>query len=238
MHGWRARLGLIVPSSNTTMEPELWSLVPDGVSIHTARVPLQRVNVEELARMEEKAEEAAEMLSTARVDLVIYGCTTGSLIKGPGHDEEVAARLSKASGRPAIATATAVVKALKELGAVDIGLATPYIDEVNEREVKFLEHHGFRVVDIKALKIEENAEIGRVEPARVYRLVRELDTRKADAVFISCTNLRTIEVIEPLERDLGLPVVSSNTATVWLSLRLVGVREVRLPAGRLLREHL
>jgi len=242
MYGWRARIGLIIPSSNTTMEPEFWSMAPQGVSIHAARVPLERVlervTSKELLRMEEEAEHTARLLATAEVDIVVYGCTTGSLVAGPGHDERIAAKLSKAAGRPAIATATAVVEAAHALGVSRIALATPYIDEVNEKEIRFLESYGLEVVDVVSLGIERNTEIGRVPPERVYRLARSLDTDSADAVFISCTNLRTIEVIDALERDLGKPVYSSNTATLWLALRRLGIREASWPVGRLLREHL
>jgi maleate isomerase len=187
MYGWRARIGLIVPSSNTTMEPEMWRLVPSGVSIHTTRVRLEKVTVEELLAMEKEASYAARLLATADVDLIVYGCTTGSLVGGPGYDEKIAKSLEEASGKPAIATATAVIEALKFLGAKRVALATPYIDEVNEKEARFLEHHGFEVVDLKAFRIERNTDIGRTPPERVYRLVRSLDTSRADAVFISCT---------------------------------------------------
>lgn len=229
-------MGLIVPSSNTTMEPEMWRLMPSGVSVHTARVRLERVTVEELLAMEKDAEAAARMLATADVDVVVYGCTTGSLVGGLGYDQKISRLLESASGRPALATATAVVEALRRLGADRVALATPYVDEVNEREVKFLEGNGIEVVDLKALRIERNTDIGRIPPERVYRLARSLDVGSADAVFISCTNLRTIEVVDPLERDLGLPVVSSNTATAWMTLRTLGLREAGFPAGKLLRE--
>ncbi|BEP17860.1 aspartate/glutamate racemase family protein [Pyrofollis japonicus] len=235
MYGWRARIGLIVPSSNTTMEPEMWRLVPSGVSIHTARVKLEKVTVEELLAMEKEASYAARLLATADVDLIVYGCTTGSLVGGPGYDEKITKSLEEASGKPAIATATAVVEALRFLDAKRVALATPYIDEVNEKEVRFLEHHGFEVVDLKAFRIEKNTDIGKTPPEKVYRLARSLDTSRADAVFISCTNLRTIEVIDPLETDLGLPVISSNTATAWLALRRLGIKEAGFPAGRLLK---
>ncbi len=234
MYGWRARVGLIVPSSNTTMELEMWRLMPEGVSIHTARIALEKVTVEELEAMGKGVEEASRLLSTIGPDIVIFGCTTGSLVKGPGYDEELARRIERTAGAPAVATATAVVEALKSLGAERIALATPYIDEVNEREVKFLEHHGFSVVDLRALRIRGNVEIGRVEPWRVYRLAKSLDYANADALFISCTNLRTLEVINALERDTGRPVVSSNTATAWATLRKLKVCEAGFRAGELL----
>lgn len=239
MYGWRARIGLILPSSNTTMEPEMRRLLPEGVTLHSARVPLRSVTVEELVEMEEAAEEEARRLATLEPDLLVYGCTTGSLVKGPGHDEAVARRLSRAAGGvPAIATATAVVEAARALAAERIALLSPYIREVHEREISFLEHHGLRVAAERSLGIRENIEIGRVDPRRLYREARRLvegSRSSVDVLFISCTNLPTLEIIEPLERDLGIPVYSSNTATAWLALSRLGVREAATPAGRLLR---
>ena len=148
MYGWRARIGLLVPSSNTTMEPEFWSIVPEGVSIHTGRIPLGRVSVEELIRMEEYTIGEARKLASAGVDIIVYGCTTGSLIKGPGYDRLISERIREETGITSITTATAVVEALKALKAARIAVATPYISEVNRREEEFLRHHGFDIVDL------------------------------------------------------------------------------------------
>ena len=234
MYGWRARIGLIVPSSNTTMEPEFWRMAPQGVSIHTARMRLSAVTVDELIKMEEEAQRAAELLSTAEVDIIVYGCTTGSLVKGPGHDEAIANRLKKHTGIKTVATATAVLKALETLGARNIALATPYIDELNEKEKGFLEAHGFRVIDVKALRLKRNTQIGRQHPETAYRLAKTLDISGADVVFISCTNFRTIEILDTLEADLGIPVFSSNTATMWYTLRQLGIRDKIRGYGSLL----
>lgn len=238
MYGWRGRIGLIVPSSNTTMEPEFWRMAPEGVSIHTARMMLKAVTVNELLEMEKDAVRAAQLLATANVDILVYGCTTGSLIGGPGFDRMITKKLEEATGIKAVATATAVLEALRELGARRVALATPYIEEVTKKEVEFLESQGYKVVDVKYLGIKENIEIGKLTPQTAYRLARSLDTSTADVVFISCTNFRTIEVISPLEKDLGLPVFSSNTATMWLTLKEMGIREPLRGYGKLLEEHI
>ncbi|MEM4833316.1 MAG: maleate cis-trans isomerase, partial [Sulfolobales archaeon] len=116
---------------------------------------------------------------------------------------------------------------------------TPYIEEINAREKAFLESVGFTVVRIRGLGVVKNTEIGR-QPAWVaYRLAKEVvrEAKSAvDGVFISCTNFRTLEVVGVLEEELGLPVVSSNTASMWLALRTAGIRD-KLNYGRLLREH-
>lgn len=235
MYGWRGRIGLVVPSSNTTMEAEFWRYVPYGVSVHVTRVALKRVTVEELRVMAEKAEEAAELLATAGVDVIVYGCTTGSLLEGVEWEKSLVKRMESRAGMPVITTARAVVEALRTLSAKDIVVVTPYIDELNEREKRFLEEAGFRVIRIVGMGIVDNREIGSVPPGKVYRMAKKVFVPEADALFISCTNLQTLPIIDTLEQDLGKPVVSSNSATLWAALRRIGIYEKLSCCGRLLR---
>lgn len=216
------RLGLIIPSSNTTMEYEFHTMLPDGFTVHTARLKLEKVTVEGLAKMEEKIEEEASKLADADVDVIGFGCTSGSLFKGLGHDKMIEERIERISGKPAVATAGAVVKALKSLGIKRVAVATPYIAEINELEIKFLEANGFIVVDLKGLELSDNLKIGRIDEKTAISLVMSLDYKAADGIFISCTNFPTIKIIEKLENNLGKPVVSSNTATLWAMLRKCG----------------
>jgi len=239
MYGWRARIGLIVPSSNTTMEPEFWRMAPKGVSIHASRVGLSEVTPEALRLMASEATRAAEELATAEVSIVVYGCTSGSLLEGVRWEERLRREIREKAGVEAITTAQAVVEALRTLGVKRLAVATPYIEEVNSRERMFLESSGFTVVRIRGLGIVRNTEIGRQAPWVSYRLAKDVAKEAGptvDGVFISCTNFRTIEVIELLERELEVPVISSNTASMWLALRTIGIRD-KLNYGRLLREH-
>ncbi len=238
MYGWRGRIGVIIPSSNTTMECELWKMAPDGVSVHAARMKLVEVTPEALREMASEALEAAVKLATAGVDVIIYGCTTGSLLEGPEWENRLTEQLERETGIKVVTTARAVVDALRALKARRIVVATPYIDELNARERKFLEEHGFEVLRIEGLGIKPNLEIGRQPPEIAYMLARRIFAPEADAVFISCTNFRSLEVIEVLEENLGRPVISSNTASMWAALRAIGVREPIKGAGTLLEEHL
>ncbi len=230
------RLGLIVPSSNTTMESELMRVLPDWISLHTSRIRLVDVDEWSLAAMEEGVERAALELADAGVDLILFGCTTGSLIGGKGYDRMIADRITSATGIEAVTTSTAVLRALEALGARKISVATPYIDGVNEAERRFLEENGFEVLRIRGLGILRNTEIGRVPPERVLELAKQTFVPGSDAVFISCTNLKTFSVIGRLESELGKPVVTSNQASLWAALRSLGT-DVRISGlGRLLEE--
>lgn len=237
MYGWRGRLGLIVPSSNTTMEMELHDYLPEGVSLHTTRIPLKNVTEEELVKMNTLAVEGAKLLRDAGVELILYGCTSGSLIGGKDYEKKLEMEIEEEVNVPVISTSTAVIEALKMLDAREIIVITPYTDEINAREKEFLEANDFTVLDIRGLGIEDNQDIGKLEPYSAYRLAKASFMDEAEAIFISCTNWRTFEIIEALENDLGVPVVTSNQASLWLALREMDVME-RIPGlGRLFTEY-
>lgn len=233
MYGWRGRVGLIVPSSNTTNEPEFQGVLPEGVSLHTARMRLEDATAGELEAMGDRADRCADLLSTADVDVVAYGCTTGSLVKGPGYDEDLETRLADAAGVPVVATAASVKRAFDALGVERVAIATPYVDDLNEKEAAFLEAAGYDVLGIEGLGIAPNTGIGAQHPETTYQRARAVDHPDADAVFVSCTNYRTFEAIEPLEADLEKPVVTSNQATLWDALRTLGVNYSELELGAL-----
>lgn len=239
MYGWRGRIGLIVPSSNTTMEPEFWKMVPEGVSVHTSRVKLSDVTPDALKQMASEAVRAAEELATAEVGIIVYGCTSGSLLEGIEWEEKLRREIRNRVGVETVTTAQAVVEALRALGVKKVAVATPYTEEINARERVFLESNGFAVIRIRGLSIVKNIEIGKQPVWVSYKLAKEV-AREAgstiEGVFISCTNFRTLEVIEILEEELKLPVISSNIASMWLALRTMGIRD-RLNYGRLFKEH-
>lgn len=236
MYGWRGRIGLIVPSSNTTMEMELHEALPKGVSLHTSRMPLREVTEEELIKMSALAVESARLLRDAQVDLILYGCTSGSFIGGTDFEKEIEEKIEREVNTPVITTSSAVIEALRILDAQQIIVITPYTNDINQREREFLESNEFEVLDIRGIGIVENTKIGKLEPYEAYRMAKAMFMEEADAVFISCTNFRTFEIIEPLEQDLGIPVVTSNQASLWLALRELDVMEKIPWLGKLLTE--
>lgn len=237
-YGWRGKIGLIVPSTNTVNEPEFWRMAPDGVSIHTARVLLKgKATEESYFKMADALSDAAEQLATAEVDVVAYGCTSGSIICPL---PQLLDQMGSRTNTPATAAAGAVTTALRALKAKRVAVATPYVGFVNESERRFLVECGFEVTALLGLELGETQEerrgIGRVPPEQVYRMARAVDSDDADAIFISCTNLATIEVIAQIESDLGKPVVTSNQACFWACLRLMGLPARVAGYGRLLED--
>jgi len=235
-YGWRARIGLIVPSTNAVNEPEFWRMAPEGVSILTARAMLLGAASEDsYIKMAKAVDGAADQLATAEVDIVAYGCTSGSFICPL---PELVQGMHERTGVPAIAAAGAVVAALRALGVRRIALGTPYVDFVNQREISFLREYGIEVTSLLGLDMghtqEERRAIARVPPEALYRLGRAVDRPDADAVFLSCTNLASLGVIAQLERDLGKPVITSNQACFWACLRRLSITTPVTGYGKLL----
>lgn len=222
MIGWRAKLGIIVPSANTTIEPELYKMAPQGVSIHSSRVKITEDTEEEILAMINDVPRAAEELKHAEVNVIAFGCTAGSFIKGLGYDREIIGLIERSAKIPATTTSTAVIEAFKEMGVEKLSVATPYEDWLNQKLIKFIEVSGLKVLKMKGLGITRD--IAHVHPERVYRLAKEVHTLESDGVFISCTDFRTIDILNVLEQDLKKPVISSNQATMWMMLRMAGVK--------------
>ena len=234
MYGERGKIGLIVPSANTVMEPEFSKMAPAGIATFATRMFLKEVKVETLAKMAEEVDRAVRELSTAQVDVLVFGCTSGSLLKGPEWDKEIVSRMKKASRIPSITTSGAVIKALEAIGARRIAVATPYLDELNIRVKQFLEQHGFEVTETKGLGLSKGIEIGNQYPETAYDLAKCVYRPGTDTVFISCTDFRTIEIIEKLERELCVDVITSNQASFWYALKRMKYSEPVKGYGKLL----
>ena len=233
----RKRIGVLIPPMNVSMEPDMNSWVPDGVTVHFTRLYRKQAvtRVADLQEMLDGLEEDVRRLSFTRPYVIVYGCTSGSSLE-PRQDQDLARRIEDSSGVPAIATAGAVVEALRALGVRRVAVATPYVDEINEREMAFLEDYGFEPVSLEALRLSSSFDIPDVTQEEIRRLALSADRPEAEAVFISCTNLRTATLVESLERELGKPVVTSNQASTWAALRRIGVAEPMTGGGRLQAE--
>jgi maleate isomerase len=234
MIGWRTRLGVLVPSANIVMEPDMYRMAPQGVSVHFARVWITEDSPEELEGMIDYVPKCCEELSHGLMDVYGFGCTGGSLVGGPGYDRKIIKIMEEKTGKPATTTSTSVIGSFKELGITRVSVATPYEDWLNEKEKQFFEANGVEVLEIKGLGIRDPEGIASQVPGTIYRLAREVDRPEAQAIFISCTDFRAVEVLEVIERDIGKPAISSNQATLWSMLKLAGIKEPVRGFGSLL----
>src|SRR5918993_5601908 len=150
------RIGLMVPSSNTTVEPEFYRALPPGVTLHTARLYLTRIAPESILKMVEDMENQAKLLATADVDVIVLGATAPSFLKGLGYDRELIAKIEAATGKTATTTSTALVQAIQHLGARRVVLGSAYEEKVNAIAKSFLEASGIEVVDVKGLALVDN----------------------------------------------------------------------------------
>ncbi|MFM9887675.1 MAG: hypothetical protein ACKVQT_32020 [Burkholderiales bacterium] len=235
-YGSRARLGVLLPSGNQAAEPQFNAMLPAGVALHTTRLKLRGSSDQELLAMAEGVEDAARLVADAEPSLVLFHCTAVSTYSQE-LEQSIKARISKATGKPATATSEAIVTALRKLGAKRIVMLSPYNDVINAREAKYFEGAGFEILDCAGLNCRDAPAMMAVTPERWRSYAIEHHHDQADAYLLSCTTVRSSEVAEALERELGRPVVTSNTATVWHCLRTMGIED-RVPGyGRLLAQH-
>ena len=228
MYGGKGRIGLLVPSVNTVVEPEFNRLAPEGIGVFAARLRNQRADTEDAKAMLQHVERAADELGSAHVDVLAFACTASSFVDGCCGEIELRRRIERAAKTQAVTTSAAVTAALHGLDANRIAVATPYADELNALEKRYLEAEGIEVLSISGMGIAEAFDIGKVTPQETAEFARRSWRQGADALFISCTNLRTIEVIQLLEKEFEKPVISSNSATCWACLRALGFEEAQL----------
>jgi len=235
----RKRIGLIVPSTNTTCEADYQMAVPRGITVHGQRLWLTNEGTgdEVFNRMNAEIESGARYLATAQVDVIVYGCTTGSFFKGPGWDREMCGLIERAAGVPAVATSPSVVEALRAFDARKISVATPYPEWNNDKLRAYLEAHGFEVLNVEGeprAAASGNQGINDQEPASVVEFAARVCRPEADALLCSCTAWRSVEAVAAIEARTGKPVVTSNQSTIWASLRALGVTQPVVGFGRLL----
>jgi maleate isomerase len=220
MYGEKGRIGLIVPSNNTVVEQEFRRILPEGITSYATRMRNTKADIGDLEMMVSHATRGADELSTAEVDVIAFACTAGSLLHGIEWERKLRSDLEKASGGiPCITTSQAVIDAFGHLGLRRLVAATPYVDELNRAEKRFFEASGFEVLDIRGLGIRRAADLGRCYPKEALDLAMSLPYQKADGIFISCTNFRTIDILSELEERTGKPALSSNLATLWAAIK-------------------
>lgn len=237
--GWRANIGLLQTSHNPVIAPEWYNKLPDEIAVHTSRFKLTAGTIEDIDRAMQNYLPSAELLVDADVDVITFGATTLSLYQGKGYALEVEEEISERTGLPAVATAASVRRAFDAMGIESVVVATPYIDELDQAVVDFYEGHGIEIIDLTDnLYISDDPnQMVDLHPASPYQQVRDLDYGDADGIFISCTNYRTFDIIDELERDTGKPVITSNQATLWDALNTISVDYSPDDLGTLFREH-
>jgi len=228
----RARIGLIIPSGNVLTERQFRLYSPPDVQAHVMRLRLTRqYHVPPLEALP-RIVEAAEVLADAKCDVIVFHCTASSMEAGVEGDRHIASEIARATGCRATSTASAVGAALDALGARKVVLVSPYQPEAHQHEIDFLNEMGIDVAGGRAMNFPSGA-YPETTPDEWLAIMRQEANPRADAYFLSCTNIQSLEIIEPLEAELGRPVLASNQATLWYCLRLLCLDDVLPNLGQL-----
>jgi maleate cis-trans isomerase len=214
----RARVGLMIPSVNRMSEPQFNHFAPPGLAIHVARARITGQWRKPAAEMKDEIARSAAALADSGPDLIVYHCTDSSMREGRTGEKALIDIVHEATGVETVATSALVIEAMRALDMKSVVLLSPYLS--NEVIVRFLQQNGVEVVADVALKLNGH-EFTAVTPQRWLALARE-HAHDADGVFLSCTNTTQIEAIEDIELALGKPVVNSNQAVLWGSLKRLG----------------
>jgi maleate cis-trans isomerase len=235
-YGWRARIGHIYPAVVAeTFMCEFYRIVPPGVTLAQTNLVIQSLNEREgLEASIKRIDEAAEYLAKRKVDILTIGGSPMFRLMGVGSDKTVIDRLEKTFGIPVTTNQTAAVEAFKTLGVRKVSVASPYFDHQNAQVKKFLEGSGLEVVRIDGLSTEIEA-IHELSFEASYHHARQVffEAPHAEAVYIPCAHF-AVPYLQELENDLQVPVVSSTTALIWHSFKILKIRACIVGHGRLL----
>ena len=238
----RARLGLLVPFTNTNFEPDFALMMPADITLHSAR--MGGYDEDEIPDADQMAglgasdlDDPLRLLQGVKPDAILYGCTSATLTHGPAFDRDLAARIKAASGAETITAAGAIVAALRHLNIWRIGFGSPYVAAINDLAVDFLSQSGIETVARSEVDTPlSNEAQGALTPEDVFAIGTRADHPDAQAVLLSCTDMRGVETIARLEAHLGKPVISSNQAMAWETLRRLDIPDPIPGFGQIL-EH-
>jgi maleate isomerase len=235
MLGARGMIGLIVPSNNTVILPEFYSALPDGVTAYETRMRVEgELTPETLRKMVGDAEAAADLLRQTRVDFICYCCMASTIVKGWDWERDLLARFASKARKGVTSANGALRDALAALGAEKLALVTPYPEDLNALLPAFFSAGGFEVTAVAGTPVRDVAAVRGLSPDQIFRSARSIDVKGIDAVCLLATDMPTLPIIDGLEREIGCPVVTSNQALLWASLRALGVTEPIHGLGKLL----
>lgn len=230
------RIGMIVPSSNVTMEKEVPTLfkareasMPERFSFHASRVRMKNVNPEELLAMNAQADRAALELADASIDIALYACLVAIMVEGPGAHRRSEARLTQTlleAGivAPVLTSAGALVETLQDLNAGRIALMAPYLPALTDKVCAYLQHEDLEVVSAQSLSVADNAAVGRLNPDNLLRLLENVPPSVDTIVLSACVQMPSLSVLAEAERRTGIRVVTAASATVFQALKKMGLQ--------------
>ena len=243
------RIGLIVPSSNVTMETEIPALLrareaifSDRFTFHASRMRMKNVSKEELERMDDDSLRCAAELSDAAVEVQAYACLVAIMSRGVGYHKVSQQRLYEATvanglPTPIVSSAGALVDSLHAMGAKKVSIICPYMKPLTRMVVDYIESEGIEVQDFMALEIPNNLDVAAQDPNAPAELWRKLDVTGIDAIVASaCVQMPSLPAIENIEKASGIPTISAAVATTYEILKTLNLEPVAPGGGFLLTQ--
>jgi maleate isomerase len=234
----RARIGFIIPSSNRMVEPQMARFAPQGVQPHFIRIGMTNRHKRPLPELMPTILAAVELLMDSKCDIVVFQCTGTSMSGGVDMDKHVVSEIAKTAKRPAISTATSVNAALAALDAKRLVFISETKQKGHDEKLKYMREAGYDILADRAAALEGTDAYCATPPRFWYDTALALKDDRAQAYFISCANIHSVDVIEDLEKALNRPVVTSNQAALWCALRTIGLLDIVPGLGSLFRRNL
>jgi maleate isomerase len=233
------RLGVIMPSVNTVVEEWYPHIVPDGVSVHFARMLIaDGSSLEKIIAMDrEDGSGAIGQIAGCRPHAVAYGCTASSIVQGHAFDERLRGEIPHIAGAPATTATNSIFTACRALGLKRVTAISPYTEAVDAAEHQFFSEGGIETIASAHLGITEGFRLAEPEPDAILDLALHAWDPQSDGLIAACLNFRSHPIIESLEAKIAKPVVTSTQTVLWHLLRLAGVATPIHGFGRLFREH-
>ncbi|MFT4727720.1 MAG: maleate isomerase [Granulosicoccus sp.] len=234
------RIGLIVPSSNTNVEPDFQLLCPAGVTVHSVRSGGYDINaIPDSDEMQKFVRQSLDQnladLADSRMDVIAYGCTSATLSEGPVFDAEFCRGLTEKTGKPTVTTAGALIEALKALNIKRVAFTSPYVKRLSAEAVRFLDQSGINVVNELAFEQElSSLEQNALTPQDAFEMACKVNCEDAEAIVISCTDYRSLEAVLDIEAELNKPVITSNQALAYACLKRLGLPTTEIARGGIL----
>jgi maleate isomerase len=233
------RLGVVLPGVNTVVEPWFSRVVPQHVNVHASRMLMPpELSAEGIIEMDRtEGMRAIRQIASCRPAVITYCCTASSVVQGHSYDEHLRREIERETGAKATTATHSILTALSVLKAHRISIVSPYTDEIDAMEHRFFESAGLHIVRSANLGISDTFGLAAPDSGKLLDLARRGWSPDADALIITCLNTRSQLVAGAIEKEIGKPVVTSTTATLWHALRLAGLNDGLSGFGRLLGQH-
>ena len=236
----RTRIGVVVPVSNTNLEPDLYQFAPKNLSFHFVRTggyDVDQIPDEHQMRQysDHDSSDDVEALRHCRPELILYGCTSATLSQGPDYDQQFCQRISDTVGVPAVTAASALVEVLAALEIRYFSFTSPYVASLNNLSIEFLQHQGCRCVSrVDAPEAMSNEAVGDALPDDIFNRAIMADHVDAEALVVSCTDYRATEAAVHIEEKTGKPVITSNLALLLVAMKKLNISAKDSPLRHLM----